>query len=418
MYMSSTLSFDEKLRNYARIGLVNLGYDQKIRPLYVESFQLEDHGNFIPMLAREAYALGADIVDVHYDYPELEREQFLGAPEEKKLYVAFHVTCRAKEIVDRGGARLALNGNGEFGVFDDLDPKYPVGYKGAKFKANEPLTTRRMKMLQPWSILDVPTTSWANKLGMTVENLWEFLFHITGADREDGPAYAVSVSDMLHKRCDLLNALHMDTLHFVGNGTDFKVGLSKKARWLGGRKQGEDGVWFEPNWPSFEVFTTPDWRRTEGKVRITLPTCIHGPIADGISVRFSEGRIVDFSAEKGSDVFKSLIGHDKGSSMLGEIALVGLDSPLSKYKEPHFCIMLDENKRCHMAVGKAYAACLEGGTTMSKEELDELGCNTLTDEIHHDMMISDETTSVFALDAEGKKSTQLIKDGHWVSEFK
>lgn len=410
------LSFEEKLRNYARLGLLHgLGFDQRIRPLYIESYQTEDHNHFIAILAEEAYKLGVETVDVHYQYPELDRAMFLGAPEAHRLYVPKWVSVRAQEIVDRDGARIALCGNGDLGVMDDVDPKYPSGFRSAYFKANEPLTTRRMKMLQPWTILDVPTIAWAKKLGQSIEELWEFLFSVTGADQDDCIGYANMINDGLHRRCNLLNALGASTLHFVGVGTDLMVGLSTRALWLGGRKESEDGTWFEPNWPSFEVFTTPDWRRTEGFVRITMPSVIYGPIVKDLQVWFKQGRAVNFSASEGHQAFKALISHDEGAAQIGEIACVGLDSPLSRYVDPHFCGLLDENKRCHLAFGGAYPAALVGGTEASQEELAELGCNN--SDVHHDMMISDETTSIFALEANGKQIAQLMQGGRWLKDF-
>src|SRR3989338_2220790 len=315
------LSFDDKLINYANLGLsYGLGFDQKVRPLYVESYQTEDLGHFIPILARVAYALGVETIDVCYRYPELDRAMFDAAPEELKTYVPAWIGTRAQEIVNR-----------------------------ACVVAHEPLTSRRMKMLQPWSILDVPTIAWAKKLGMSTHDLWEFLFTITGADRSDSIGYAIDVSDTLHRRCSLLNDLQIQTLHFVGGRADLKVGLSPRARCLGGRKQAEDGTWFGPNWPSFEIFTTPDWSMTEGYVGITMPSVLDGPIVDGLEMSFSKGRIVDFMAVQGTDAFRALIGHDIGAAQLGEIALVGLDAPLSSYEDSHFCTLLAENKRCHAA---------------------------------------------------------------------
>lgn len=410
------LSFEQKLRNYARLGLIHgLGLGQKARPLYIDPYQTEDHGHFITVLAEEAYDLGVETVDVRSRDIELERVMFQKAPEEYKLYVPKWVNARAQEIVNRDGARIALNGNGGLGVMDDVDPKYPSGFQSAYFEANEPYTTRRMKMLQPWTILDVPTHAWSAKLGTSIEDLWEFLFTITGADRDDPIEYANEVNAQLHRRCELLNSMKISTLSFHGRGTHLIVGLSPRARWLGGRKQAEDGTWFEPNWPSFEVFTTPDWRTVDGFVRVTMPSVVSGPIVDGLTINFEHGRVVLFEAEKGREVFESLITRDDGAAQLGEIACVGLDSPLSRYTEPHYCGMLDENKRCHMAFGKSYAACIEGGQTATDEELRDLGCNT--SEIHHDMMISDETTLLVGYRDHSIQPIPLIEDGYWVGEF-
>jgi aminopeptidase len=360
--------------------------------------------------------MGVKYVDVHFESPQLERAQFLYAPEAYKLYVPFYVKVRAEQIVDRDGARLALMGNGDLSVMDDVDPKYTSGFKGAKYKANEPLTSRRMAGLQPWSILDVPTRAWANKLGISIEELWEFLFEVSGANRIDGENYPIEVSNMLHKRCELLDRLQIETLHFNGEGVNLKVGLSKKARWVGGRKKAEDGTWFEANWPSFEVFTTPDWSKTEGTARITIPTNINGPVVEGLEMTFVKGRIVKFSAKKNEKVFKALLEQHEAAPQLGEIALVGLDSPLSKYTEPHFCGMLDENKRCHMAVGDAYKMCLDIDPKAPDEEFKKVGWNDTQNAVHHDMMISDETTSLVAIGYDGKK-TQLMKDGHWLPPY-
>ncbi len=410
------MSFESKMRNLARLGLLHgLGFDQRPRPLFIDSYQTEDHGHLIPMLAEEAYKLGVETVDVRYRYPELERAMFLHAPESHKIYEPTWVSVRAQDIVDRDGARIALSGNGGLGVFDDIDPRYPSEFHSAYFKANEPYTTRRMKMLQPWSVLNVPTVAWAKKLNMSIEELWEFLFTITGADREDPMGYANEVDMEIHRHCDLLNVSGIRALHFVGKGTDLRIGLSPQSRWLGGRKQSEDGTWFEANWPSFEIYTTPDWRKTEGFVSLTMPAMIQGQIVSNLRVWFRGGRVSNFEAESGGDVFEAMISQDAGAVRLGEIALVDLSSPLSKYTKPHYSVMIDENKRCHMAFGNAYPAALKGGSTASREELDELGCNS--SEIHQDVMISDDTTSVFGLDAEYNRIAHLMERGRWVGDF-
>jgi aminopeptidase len=410
------LSFQDKLRNYARVILIHgLGIKQKARPLYIEVYQLEDHGGLIPIIAEEAYRLGVKTVDIRCRYPMFERAMFRHAPEGHKTYEPEWITARAKEIVKRDGAYLALHGNGDLGIMDDVDSNLPGALQSVRRKARGPLTKRHMSMLQPWCLVDVPTEAWAKKLGMSIDELWEFLFHITGADLDDPVGYALEVNESLKRRTELLNELRIRTLHFVGDGTDLKVGLSSRARWQGGSKKDEEGVWFEPNWPSFEVYTTPDWRKTEGKVRMTMPVSVSGPVVSGLHVSFKGGRATYFSTWEGADTFKALISTDKGAAQLGEIALVGLDSPLSKYSKPHFCGLLDENKRCHLAFGSAYASALKGGPTASKKELAELGCNT--SDVHQDMMISDESTSIFALDAKGKQIAQIMKGGHWVGEL-
>ena len=411
------LSFEEKLRNYAKLGLVyGLGIDQKARPLYIEQYEHEDHGGLVATMAAEAYALGVPTVDTVYRNPAFERAQFLGAPDSHKLYLPRWVSVRAQEIVDSDGARIAFSGNGDLGIMDDVPSQYPSGFKSAYMQANQPLTGRRMNMLQPWSLFNVPTNAWANKLGMSIEELWEFLFMVTGADRPDCIEYAQGISRMLRKRAMLLNDLAIHTLLFVGEGTHLKVGLSPRARWLGGQRQTPDGTWFGANWPQWENYTTPDWRLTEGTVRVTMPSSLSGPIVDGLSITFQKGRIVSFTATQGAEAFQALINTDLGAVRAGEIAIVDLrNNSLSKFRKPHFSILLDENKLPHLAIGGAYPAALEGGATASPQELADLRCNT--SKVHHDLMIGDETISVYALDAADKIVTQLVKDGNCVGDL-
>src|SRR5690606_2013379 len=87
----------------------------------------------------------------------------------------------------------------------------------------------------------------------------------------------------------------------------------------------------------------------------------------------------------GYETLKKLIETDEGSHYLGEVALVPHKSPISDTNIIFFNTLFDENASNHLAIGKAYAFCLDGGKTMSAEELATHGLNdSLT---HVDFMI-------------------------------
>jgi aminopeptidase len=127
--------------------------------------------------------------------------------------------------------------------------------------------------------------------------------------------------------------------------------------------------------------------------------------------RFEAGRLVEFSAEDGEATFREYIASDPNANRLGEVALVGIDSPIFQEGVVFEEILFDENAACHIAVGSAYQFCINGGPEMSKEELEKIGCNDST--VHTDMMISDETVSVTAILHNGER-VPLLKDGRWV----
>lgn len=409
-------SFEDLQRDYARLTLlVGLGFNQKTRPLFVTA-DIDRHcSDFCVILAEEARKLGAPFVDFSYVDPRQQRAQFLYSSEEMRLHIPSYVTARAKEVIDTGGAWLTIYGRSELDVFDDVDPKYPSGMRAAGFKAREPLSTRQKQMLLPWSVIGVPTKAWARKLGISVSDLWTELFNMTGASQPDPLAYMNGVVASLRRRAAKLDALEIQELHFKSKGTDLTVGLSNQARWLGGSKQTEDGTWIVPNIPTFEVYTTPDWQTVEGHLKTTSPVVVGGTVVSGLRVDFKEGQIVSAVAQCGAEAYRKMIAHDAGASRMGEIALVGLDSPVNQSSIPCFFHTLYDEQRCdHMASGDAYVAALRCGDTATREELDRLGCNK--SDTHTDVFFSDGTMHVFAKTYGGDVVT-LQEGGHWTPEF-
>ena len=202
----------------------------------------------------------------------------------------------------------------------------------------------------------------------------------------------------------------IEKLHFTGPGTDLEVVLSEKARFKGGCDVGPHGVEFEPNIPTEEVFTTPDCRQTQGHVRTTRPFLINGKMIRDLELKFADGQIVDFSASDGEDTFGEYINSDEGSKSLGEVALVGIDSPVYRSGLVFEEILYDENAACHIAIGSAYKFCIDGGEAMSADQLAEVGCNVST--VHTDMMISSEEVDVTAHTRSGG-SEALLRQGRW-----
>ena len=60
---------------------------------------------------------------------------------------------------------------------------------------------------------------------------------------------------------------------------------------------------------------------------------------------------------------------DEGSHYLGEVALVPYNSPISQSNVLFYNTLFDENASNHLAIGSAYAFCLEGGKEMNPEQL-------------------------------------------------
>ncbi len=168
-------------------------------------------------------------------------------------------------------------------------------------------------------------------------------------------------------------------------GTNLTVSLNKGYLFAGGGSYTVDGVYFFANMPTEEIFTSPNYKGTNGVVYSSLPLNYNGNLIEEFKLVFKDGRIIDYDAKIGKEVLKEVIEIDEGSHYLGEIALVPYDSPISNMKTLFYNTLFDENASCHLAIGKGFSECLKDGLTMTKEQLLEKGVNdSLT---HVDFMI-------------------------------
>ena len=67
-------------------------------------------------------------------------------------------------------------------------------------------------------------------------------------------------------------------------------------------------------------------------------------------------------------------------------------------------------QRCHIALGQAYSTCVEGGDTMTPEELAQHGANDSL--IHVDWMIGSGAMNVDGI--RDGKAEPLMRSGEWV----
>ena len=86
------------------------------------------------------------------------------------------------------------------------------------------------------------------------------------------------------------------------------------------------------------------------------------------------------------------------------------DSPISNTKILFLETLFDENAACHIALGKAYPTCVQGGPEMTDEQLAEVGANDSL--VHVDFMIGEATTNITGYTADGKE-VAIFKDGNW-----
>lgn len=164
------------------------------------------------------------------------------------------------------------------------------------------------------------------------------------------------------------------------------------------------------NMPTEEVYTLPMKQGVNGYVSNTKPLVYQGNIIDGFKLTFEEGKIVKAGAQVGHDLLQELINVDEGSCYLGEVALVPHESPISASGILYFNTLFDENASNHLAIGKAYPTCLEGGRDLENDQLETLGANISV--THEDFMIGSSEMDIDGILPDGTVEP-IFRKGSW-----
>jgi aminopeptidase len=273
---------DERLEAYARLA-VQVGLNlQPGQTLGINA--LIEHAPLARAIAREAYAAGAYYVDVLYSDQHVRRAHIEQAAEEQLGFSPPWLVRRLKEFGEIGGALCAITGNPEPDLYGDLDGER-VGK--ARMREVAEASLELTDGLCNWTIVAYPNEGWANTvLGEPdVERLWEAVGHAVRLDQPDPVAAWREHIDRLQERARLLNERRFDHLRYRGPGTDLTIGLHPDSAWQAALDE-SNGIKHVANMPTEEVFTTPDFRRTEGTVRSTLPLQMQGNIVRDLEVRF------------------------------------------------------------------------------------------------------------------------------------
>lgn len=400
------------MRSYAKL-IVRVGANVQ-KGQEVRVFASLDQPEFIKMLAEECYKAGASRVTVDWNYPELTKLSARYMKLRDLSETREWEKARMQDMVDHLPVRIFIESEDPDGL-RGINPKYFKAF-AARIKISKPYRDAIGNKHQ-WCIAAVPGEAWAKKVHpelskrAAVEQLWKDILYTARADGEDPIADWEEHNRDLKARSKYLNDLHLRELRYhSANGTDFKVGLIPTAEFHAGRDTTMQGVVYDPNMPTEEVFTSPDRRTAEGIVYATKPLSYQGQLIENFSVRFEKGRAVEVKAEKGQDVLEQIISMDEGCHYLGECALVPKESPIHQSGLLFYNTLFDENAACHLALGFGFDECVKGFENMTKEELYEIGVNDAGN--HTDFMIGSDDLSIDGVDEHGNVHP-IFRNGTW-----
>jgi aminopeptidase len=377
---------------------------------YVLVTALIEHAPLAREIADVSYELGARYVDVHYVDQHVRRSMIEKGPDEALEWSPDWAVKRIDDLGKENGALITITGDPEPELLSDLDQRR-IG-KARPVKIAEAHLRNVMERRIGWTIVSYPNEGWAQTIfgEPDLERLWKDVERAVRLDEPDPvSAWKVHIA-RLEERCRVLNERRFDAIRFRGPGTDLTVGLNRKSRWASGNTETDFGRKHVPNLPTEEVFTTPDWRRTEGTVRSTMPLALPGNIIRDLELRFVDGRVVDIKASTGEEYVRAQIAADEGAAQLGEVALVDGTSRVGQIGHIFFNTLFDENATCHIAYGRGIAYCVEGTEELDEASQQEAGVNQST--VHTDFMIGGPQVDVDGVTESGE-SVPLIRNDEW-----
>jgi aminopeptidase len=299
------------------------------------------------------------------------------------------------------------------GMIDDLDhqisiistsdPKALQGVEPKKImrsgRAMKPLMDWRMEKESAgdftWTLGLYGTPAMAAEAGLSEEEYWQQIIDACFLDDADPIGRWKAVSAQITDYVGRLDALEIDRVHVEGEDVDLEISLGEQRCWIGGSGR---------NIPSFEIFTSPDWRGTNGWIRFNQPLYRYGNLISGIRLEFKDGLVVRATADENEDVLKEMVATENADKV-GEFSMT--DSRFSRITKFMAETLYDENVggpfgNTHIALGASYHDCYDGNPEgVGKEEWARLGFNDSS--VHTDIVSTTDRTVTAALRGGGEQ---------------
>lgn len=404
----------EKLKKYAKL-IVKCGLNVKEGQEVIIRCEL-DQPEFVALCVEECYRCGASKVKVEWAHMPITKLNYTYRTLESLSEVTAVERAEWERKIDKLTCMLWLDSEDPDGL-NGTDNEKISKANMARYPFIKPYRDKLENKYQ-WCIAAVPGKEWAKKVfpdlpvDKAMEKLWDAILHCSRVDGDPIKAWGKH-NEELSKRCKFLNEHKFDKLEYKSaNGTDFVVGLNPRGRFTGGGETTLGSkIYFNPNIPSEEVFTSPMKGIAEGKVVATKPLSYQGKLIENFWIRFEGGKAVEVHAEKNQDLLEKMVKMDEGAAYLGECALIAYNSPINNTGILFYNTLFDENASCHLALGRGFNECLEGFENMTVEECEKAGINSSM--IHVDFMIGSNDMSIVGVTDDGKR-IQIFKNGNWV----
>ncbi|GAA0246099.1 aminopeptidase [Haladaptatus pallidirubidus] len=250
---------------------------------------------------------------------------------------AFHRACDEDDFelpkqslaeMEKTDAVIIIKGSENAAEMSDVPSEKIAAYR----TATAPVQQERMG--KRWVGTQFPAPGEAQLAEMSTDSYEEFVYGAVNKDWDEQRKFQQEMVEILDAG---------DEVRIIsGDATDLQMSVK-------GMKTIND--YGEKNLPGGEVFTAPVPDSVEGEVLFEKPLIHQGREIEDVWLKFEEGEVVDFSAEKNEAVLAGVLDTDEGARRLGELG-VGMNRDIGRFT---YNMLFDEKMgdTIHLAIGKA-----------------------------------------------------------------
>lgn len=255
-----------------------------------------------------------------------------------------------------------------------------------------------------WTVALWGVEAKAKEVGLTLKDYWQQIIDACFLDEVDPVAKWKEILATQEEVKNKLNDMKIEYVLVKGEDVDLKVKIGANRIWQGGGGR---------NVPSFEIFTSPDWREVDGWIKFNEPLYRYGNIIRDISLKVEHGLIVEAKAKQGDKFLQTML-ETKDANKFGEFSMT--DKRMSRITHPMAETLFDENiggryGNSHLAIGMAYKDCFRGDPSkVTPQEWEDMGFNDSAE--HTDMMTTTDRTITAVL--QSGKEVLIYQDGQFV----
>jgi aminopeptidase len=286
----------------------------------------------------------------------------------------------------------------------NTDPKKIIKSRDSNKLYRDWLDKKENNQKYTWTVALFGVEAKAKEVGLSLKSYWQQIIKACFLDKKN-PISEWQKVYLLQEEIKLkLNKLKIEHLLIKGVDVDLKIKIGSDRVWNGGGGR---------NIPSFEIFTSPDWREVNGWIKFNEPLYRYGNLIKDVHLEIKNGLVIKAQAKKGNEFLQEML-KSKNADKIGEFSLT--DKRASRITHPMAETLFDENVggpfgNMHLAIGKAYQDCFRGDASkVDKKQWKKMGFN---DSAEHCDIVSTTDRTVTAVLADGKEQV-IYKRGKFI----